>query len=160
MMSLPPPAAKPTMRWIGRDGYFEGSCWARAGGAAMSAANAATREYRLGILIELDLCQDSKPRNLHMQNGRLSVIKRRKGAIDRGGELVRLRDAFAISAEGPPPPGKTPPLALAAGHQPRLKLIALGGDALRVDPLHGRLHRLPAAIVQHNGQNRNLVLLR
>jgi hypothetical protein len=41
--------------WIGRDGYFEGSSWERAGAAACttSAANAITREYRFGILMEI-----------------------------------------------------------------------------------------------------------
>src|SRR6476469_2493783 len=165
MMSLPPPAAKPTMRWIGRDGYFAGSSWARAGVAApaISAANprhAVRREYRFGILMELVLCLDSKPRDLDMQYGRLAVVERGKRAVDRGLKLVRLGDAFAMGAERLCHGGKIAPLALAAGHQPRLELVGLGGNALRVDPLHCRFHGLPAAIVQNDRQHRNLVLLR
>ena len=34
-----------------------------------------------------------------MQYRGLAVIKRRKSAIDRGGECVRLGDAFAMRAE-------------------------------------------------------------
>src|SRR6266436_1366145 len=38
MMSLPPPAAKPTMMWMGLLGYLAGSFWARAGGIELAAS--------------------------------------------------------------------------------------------------------------------------
>src|SRR2546423_14527801 len=77
MMSLPPPAAKPTMRWIGRDGYFEGSSWARAGAtSAENPRHMARREYRFGIPIELAPLAGLKPRNLYMQHGCLAVFQR------------------------------------------------------------------------------------
>src|SRR5687767_14157697 len=91
MMSLPPPAAKPTMRRIGLVGYFDGSSWARAGEAmptkttAKKQRQAAIREYRFGILMEwVPLFQESKPRDHNMQYGRLAVIQRGKGTVDRG----------------------------------------------------------------------------
>ncbi len=65
-----------------------------------------------------------------------------------------------MGAERPRDGRKIPPLALAARSQPRLKLIGFGGNALGIHPLHGGFHRLPAAIIQHDGQNRNLILLR
>src|SRR5258705_4869354 len=76
------------------------------------------------------LCQRSKPCDEYMQHGGLAVIECGKGAIDRGAKLVRLGDAFAVSAEGFCDVGKIPPVALTAGRQPRLELIGLGRDDL------------------------------
>src|SRR6266404_69276 len=65
MISLPPPAAKPTMMWIGRVGYFAGSSWAEAGAIApaINATNQrylAIREYRFRASIAVDLLSGFK----------------------------------------------------------------------------------------------------
>ena len=97
---------------------------------------------------------------MNMQHRGLAVVERGKAAVDRRGQFVRLADAFAVSTECLGDLGEIPPLALAARHQPRLELIGLGRDALGIDALGRRLHRLPAAIVEHDRENRDLVLLR
>src|SRR4051795_4678507 len=149
MMSLPPPALKPTMMWIGRAGYFAGSSCAMAGRQRL-AANATARSHLRRSFIDLLLLER---RNMDMQHRRLAIIERCEAAVDRGGKLIRLGDAFAVRAERPRNGGKIPRLALTAGPQPRLKPISLRGDAIWIDPLHRRLHRLPSAIVEHNGEN-------
>src|SRR5207237_2003153 len=104
--------------------------------------------------------KNTKPRDVNMQYRGPAYIKRRKSAIDRGSECVRLGDAFAMRAEGFCDVRKIPPVALPSRHQPRLELVGLGRDALWIDALHGGFDRLPAAIVQYDGEYRNLVLLR
>src|SRR6478609_2350911 len=169
MMSLPPPAAKPTMRWIALLGYFDGSSCARAGAAspripgARSPTHAPIREYRLGVLIKIDpfnMTDNSEPCDMNMQYGGLAVIKRRKRPIDGGGEFVGFGNAFAMGAERLCDFRKIPPVALTARHQARLELVGLGRNALRINPLHRGFHRLPAAIIKHDGQDRYLILLR
>ena len=71
-----------------------------------------------------------------MQHGGVAVIQRGQTAIDRGGEIIRLSDAFAVRAEGAGHRGKIPLLALTARHQPRLELVGLGGKAFGINPLH------------------------
>src|SRR5262249_29245782 len=97
MMSLPPPAAKPTMRWIGLAGYS----WAPAGAVNESMPSAAPiRKYLVKLIVGYPLASRvSQPRHVNMKHGSLAVIERRKTAVDRGGELVRLGDAFAMGAE-------------------------------------------------------------
>src|SRR5207249_7029300 len=68
-------------------------------------------------------------------------------------------DEFSVRAERAADIGKASLLALPAGAQLRLKGIGLRGDTLRINPLHRRLDRLPAAIVEHDRQNRDLILL-
>src|SRR5689334_8286846 len=97
---------------------------------------------------------------MDMQHRRLAVLERGKAAVDRGGELVWLTYAFAVGAEGLRHLREIPPLALASRHQARLELVGLRGDALRIDALGRRFHRLPAAIVEHDRENRDLILLR
>src|SRR3979490_2648938 len=95
-----------------------------------------------------------------MQHGGLALLQRAQAAIDRGSEIIRLGNTFAMRAERSRDSGEIPLLALTARRQPRLKLVGFRGNALWINPLHCRFHRLPAAIVEHNSQNRNLVLLR
>src|ERR1700726_3088178 len=101
----------------------------------------------------------SKPRNVNMQYGRLAVVQRGQATFDRWCEIIWLGDALAMRAERPGDRREIPSLALAARGQSRLKLIGLGGNAPGVNALHGRLHRLPAAIVNHDRQDWNPVLL-
>src|SRR4051795_7637970 len=96
MMSLPPPAVKPTMMWIGFVGYFAGSSWAKAGWQALASATSARQKRLRKAFIEL---HPSKRRNMNMQYCGFAVIQRGKATINRGGELVRLGDAFAVRAE-------------------------------------------------------------
>ena len=91
-----------------------------------------------------------------MQDGSYSTVDSREAAIERSGEFIRLVDEFTVGAEGTADVGEASLLALPAGAQLRLKRIGLGGDALRINPLYRRLDRLPAAIVEHQSQNRNL----
>src|SRR5581483_2025982 len=149
--SLPPPAAKPTMMWIGRVGYFAGSSCADAAVAKTRAQRPKTARKNITI--------PSKPRHMNMQHRGLAVVECGEAAVDGGNQFVRLADAFAVSTEGLGNFRKIAPLALAARHQPRLERVGLGGNALGVDALGGRLHRLPAAIVDHDRENRDLVLL-
>src|ERR1700704_5046486 len=168
MMSLPPPAAKPTMMWMGLLGYLAGSSWARAGGIALAASARNPRKptveaYRFEPFMESPFgaaVRVLERRDVNMQHGGLAVIKCGEAAVDGCGEFVRLADGFAMGAECASDRGEITLLALPAGRQPRLKLVGFGGKALRVHPLHRRFHRLPAAIVQHHGQDRDLILLR
>src|SRR5450432_2860288 len=154
MMSLPPPAVKPTMMWIGRAGYFAASSAANAIEAnAISARQLAIDNLPRKTFMNL---LSSKLRDVNMQHRGLAVIQCREAAIDRGREIIRLGDAFAVSAERPRYAREITLLALAARGQPGLKLVGLGGDAVGVNALHRRFHRLPAAIVEHHRQNRNL----
>src|ERR1700694_3373486 len=102
----------------------------------------------------------SKRRDLNMEHRGLAVVERGKTAVDRGGEIVGFGDAFAMRAECAADVGKTALLALTARCQSRLKLVGLRGGAIGINPLYGGFHRLPAAIVEHNGQNPDLILLR
>src|SRR5450755_4538083 len=114
MMSLPPPAANPTMIWIGRVGYFAGSSCAVAGAIAARASatnprHMAARKYRFRFAMEIDLfVPDLKSRHVDMEHGGLAVIQRSKTAVDRGRELIRFGDAFAMRAEGAPHRGEIP----------------------------------------------------
>src|SRR6202012_6306184 len=108
MTSLPPPAAKPTMMWIGRLGYFEASSCASAVFAVRAASRPAIRLQRNNINLS------SQPGHVDMQHGRLAVIERRKAAVDGGGEFIRLAHAFAVCAEGLRDLREVPPLALAS----------------------------------------------
>src|SRR6266481_6486972 len=103
MMSLPPPAAKPTMMWIGRVGYFAGSSCAKAGVAdsANSPRQAPSSRFRPVLFRPVLAIKQvsSEPRDMNMQHGRFAVDKRGQCAIDRGRQLLRLADAFAKSAE-------------------------------------------------------------
>ena len=98
-------------------------------------------------------------RDLDMQDGSDSTVDGSEAAIDRSGEFVRLADEFTVRAEGTANIGEASLLALPARAQLRLKRIGLGGNALRLDPLHRRFDCLPAAIVEHHRQNRNLIVL-
>src|SRR6266481_2970371 len=141
MMSLPPPAAKPTMIWIGRAGYFAGYSPAKAGlpTSATSPRQAPISRARPGMVID----PFSEPRDMNMQDGRFAVIKRGERPIDRGRQRVGLAHALAVGAERLCHFGKITPLALPARHQSRLELVGLGGNTLGVDPLGGGFHRLP-----------------
>src|SRR6185312_9581192 len=150
--SLPPPAAKPTMMWIGRLGYLEASSCASTGLAVRAARQAAIRPWRVNIGV-------SEPRDMNMQRRRLAVVKCGEAAVDRGCQLLGVAHAFAVRAERFPNFRKIPPLALPPRHQPRLELVGRGRDALRIDALGRGFHRLPAAIVEDDGENRDLVLL-
>src|SRR5581483_3516549 len=153
MMSLPPPAAKPTMMRIGLAGYS----WAFAGAVNESRPIAPIRRCRARIFIGSLPGSFSQSRHMNMQYRGLAVIHGGKAAVDGGGKLIRLTDAFAMRAERFSHFRKVTPLALASRHQPRLELVGLGCDSLGIDTLRCRLHRLPAAIVEHDGENRDLV---
>ena len=101
----------------------------------------------------------SKPRDVNMQYGRLAVVQRGEATLDRWCKIIRLGDALAMRAECLGDCREIPPFALTARGQSRLKLIGLGGNAPRVHALHGRFHRLPAAIVNYDRQDWNPVLL-
>src|SRR6266403_457806 len=94
MMSLPPPAVKPTTMWIGFAGYFAGSSWAKAGwqAAAASATSASQKRLRRPFMGLLPL----KRRDVNVQHRGLAVIKRSEAAVDRSGEVIGLGDAFAV----------------------------------------------------------------
>src|SRR3954451_22198258 len=94
-----------------------------------------------------------------MQHGSDPAVDSGEAAIDGRSEFIRLADEFTVRPECAADIGEVSLLALPARAQLRLKRIGLGGDALRIDPLHRRLDRLPAAIVEHDSQNRNLILL-
>src|SRR3954447_14877234 len=94
-----------------------------------------------------------------MQDGCDPAVDSGEAAIDGRSEFIRLADEFTVRPECAADIGEVSLLALPARAQLRLKRIGLGGDALRIDPLHRRLDRLPAAIVEHDSQNRNLILL-
>src|SRR5690348_4969761 len=154
MTSLPPPAAKPTTTRIARLGYFDASSCASAVFAALAASSMAIRPERNDIGVS------SKPGHVNMQHGGLAVVERDNAAVDRSGKLVWLAHAFAMSAEGLCHLREIAPLALASRHQARLELVGLRRDALRVNPLGRGLHRLPAAIVEYERENGDLILLR
>src|SRR3954466_7909182 len=100
MISLPPPALKPTMMWIGRVGYFAGCSCASADVVASAidpAQRPADKSLRTTVMDRLP----SKRRNVNMQHGSLAVIKRSQTAIDRISEIIRLGHAFAMRAERP-----------------------------------------------------------
>src|SRR5664279_1227876 len=119
MMSLPPPAAKPTMMWIGRVGYFAGSSCAEAGAPATTSSKHAPIRYLAKLFIEFpQCCRNLEPRDVNMQHRGLAVIQRGEAAVDGGDEIIRLGDAFAIRAERAPDSGKIPGLALTARGQP------------------------------------------
>src|ERR1700759_4337188 len=81
MMSLPPPAVKPTTMWIGFVGYFAGSSWAKEGGqAAAIATSARQKRLRTTFMDWLPL----ERRDMNMQNCGLAVIERCETAVDRG----------------------------------------------------------------------------
>src|SRR4051812_16237660 len=94
-----------------------------------------------------------------MQDGGDPAVDSGEAAIDSRGEVIRLADEFSVRAERAADIGEVSLLALPTRAQLRLKGIGLGGDALRINPLHRRLDRLPAAIVEHHSQDRNLILL-
>src|SRR3954451_18345612 len=96
MMSLPPPAVKPTMMWIGFAGYFAGSSWAKAGWQAAATATSARRKRLRTTFMDL---LPLKRGDVNMQHRGLAVIERCEAAVDRSGELLRLGDAFAVRAE-------------------------------------------------------------
>src|SRR5436190_23164194 len=95
-----------------------------------------------------------------MQDGSDPAVDSCEAAIDGRGEFIRIADEFGMGAERAADIGEVSLLALPARAQLRLKGIGLGGDTLRINPLHRRLDRLPTAIVEHHSQNRNLILLR
>src|SRR5437764_7133705 len=115
MMSLPPPAAKPTMMWMGRVGYFAESPSAKAAFAtkAIHPRLAMISKRRSEMAIDLS----SEPRDVDMQHRGLAVLKRDERAIDRGRELIRLAHAFAMGTERLRHFGKIPPLALTSRGQ-------------------------------------------
>src|SRR6185312_12773395 len=152
--SLPPPAAKPTTMRIARLGYFDVSSCASAALAAHAASTTAIRPERKNIGVS------SKPGHVNMQHRDLAVVERGEAAVDCGGKPVRLAHAFAMGTEGLCHHREIAPLALAPRHQPRLEVVSLDRDALRVNPLGRGLHRLPAAIVQHEREDGDLILLR
>src|SRR5205814_7148974 len=145
MMSLPPPAAKPTTIWIGRDGYFDGSSCAHADVIALAvsaihARYAPIRKHLLQAFMDIHLLVSpaenasvSKPGDVDVQHGGLAVVQRGQAAVDGAGEIVRLRHAFAVCAECTSDVGIAAPLALTARCQPRLKLVGLGRDAFGID---------------------------
>src|SRR6267142_6379420 len=94
-----------------------------------------------------------------MQDGGHSTVDSSEAAVDRSGKFIRIAYEFSVRAERTADIGKVSLLALPARAQLRLKGVGLGSDALRIDPLHRRLDRLPAAIVEHDRQHRNLILL-
>src|ERR1044072_943104 len=116
MMSLPPPAVKPTMMWIGFVGYFAGSSWATAEQVrAINPRHRAGEKRRRETFIDL---LPSQRRNQNMQHRGLAVITGGAAAVDRGGEVIRLGDAFAVRAERPRRGGELPPRALPARLEP------------------------------------------
>src|SRR5882724_5860226 len=150
---------------MARVGYLDGSSWAYAEWivAAVRAINPRhppIRKYLRGFLMTLEFLAASKPRDVNMQYGRLAIVQRGEAALDRWCEIIWLGDALAMRAECLGDCREIPPFALTARGQPRLKLIGLGGNALGVHALHGRLHRLPAAIVNDDRQDWNPVPLR
>src|SRR5712675_2281873 len=80
MMSLPPPAVKPTMMWIGFVGYFAGSSWAKtdvtaAGASAINPRQRPTEKRLRTIFMDwLPL----ERRDVSMQQRGLAVIERRE----------------------------------------------------------------------------------
>src|SRR3954451_14961661 len=76
IMSLPPPAVKPTMIWIGRVGYLAGSSCAKAG--QVTAVNpkprAAEKRLRETFMDWLPL----KRRDVDMQHRGLAILQRRE----------------------------------------------------------------------------------
>src|SRR5689334_24493939 len=90
----------------------------------------------------------SQPRHVNMQDRGLAIVERGKATRDRFSQFVRLGDTLAVGAERFCHARKIAPFALTAGHQARLELIGLGRDAPGINALHGRFHRLPAAIVE------------
>src|SRR5258708_4218879 len=135
--SLPPPAAKPTMMWIGRLGYLEASSCASAGLALRAARQAAIRPKRVNIGV-------SEPCDVYMQHRRLAVVECGEAAVDRGCQLLGLAHAFAVRAERFRYFREVAALALPPRRQPRLEPVGRGRDALRVAALGRGLHRLPA----------------
>src|SRR5689334_16398620 len=96
--SLPPPAAKPTMRWIGRLGYFEASSCATAESA--NARTMALIRAKRSIGFSWSMIRRSgnrfsekimlprkglEPRDMNMQHGGLAVLERGEAAPDGGG---------------------------------------------------------------------------
>ena len=73
-----------------------------------------------------------------MQHGGLAVIQRRQAAIDGGGEVVRLGDAFTVGAKGASHGGEIPPLALTARSQSANTPAAIYGWSLRELQIHLR----------------------
>src|SRR5947209_19010944 len=116
MMSLPPPAAKPTMMWMGRVGYFAESPWAKAAFATKANHPRLTMISKRRSEMVIDLT--SEPRDMDMQHRGLAVLKRGERAIDRGREFVRLAHAFSMATECLRHLGKIPPFALTARGQP------------------------------------------
>src|SRR5882672_7244623 len=87
MMSLPPPAVKPTMMWIGFAGYFVGSSWAKVGWqAAATATSARQKRLRTTVMGLLSL----KRRDVNVQHRGLALIQCSEAAVDRAGEVIRL----------------------------------------------------------------------
>src|SRR6266481_2790204 len=81
MMSLPPPAAKPTMMWIGRVGYFAGSSWAEAGAIALAIRRDAPNRHLAKLLMVFSrCCRILEPRDVNMQHRGLAVLKCCKAA--------------------------------------------------------------------------------
>src|ERR1700738_1368603 len=104
MMSLPPPGVKPTMMWIARVGYFEGSSWAEAEVIAVATIAIAPRHLPIGereaFMGSCFLRRISEPCHVNMQHRGLAVIKCSEAPIDCGSKLIGLADAFAMRAEG------------------------------------------------------------
>ena len=73
---------------------------------------------------------------MDMQDGSDSTVDSGEAAIDRSGEFIRLADELSMRAEGTADIGEASLLALPARAQLRLKRIGLGGNALRINPLH------------------------
>src|SRR3954469_24023268 len=88
-----------------------------------------------------------------MQNRSPTAADFLETALDRGWNLCRIGDLLAIGAERLADLGE-----VHIDRKRGLELILGLRLAVRVDPQRRFLHRRPAAVVEHDGENRQLVL--
>jgi len=95
-----------------------------------------------------------------MHDGGAPCIDCAETARDCRVKPSRIGDPFPMRSEGAAKIDETPLLARMPAAQPGQEGVRPLRGSLRVDPLDGCLHGLPAAIVENDGEDRQAILLR
>src|SRR5581483_6784036 len=98
--------------------------------------------------------------DVHMHDRCAPCIERTKAARDGFIKPVRITDSFALSTERSGDVDEVPLLALTSGTKLGQERVGQLRLSVGINPLNRGLYRLPAAIVQNDGEDREPILLR
>ena len=98
--------------------------------------------------------------DIDLHDGGAPCIDCEEAATDGSVKLIRIADPFTMSAERAGDIGEAPLLVLISGTKLGQEGVGPLCLPVRIDSLNRCLYRLPAAVIENDGQNRQPILLR